>query len=213
MDSELLAKIHMVSVLLFLINYLIKIVLLFTSQASLEKYSKIVKIPDMIISVLFLGSGIWLFFMIGGIKMFHIIKLAFIFLSIPLAVVGFKKQKKGIALLSFVLIVGAYGMAEMSKNKPFIPAKVIVSGDTTSEFAQGAILYQSNCAFCHGQDGSKMYRGAIDLRLSSLDETMIAMIVREGSKGKMPAYNKTLSDAEIAQISAYVSTLRNPENN
>ncbi len=209
MDSALLAKIHMASVLLFFVTYLIKTVLLFTSKSALEKYSKITKVPEMIISTLFLGTGIWLFFLLGGIKMFHIIKLVFVFIAIPLAVVGFKKQKKGLALFSFILIVGAYGLGEMSKNKPFIPAKVIVTGDANSEFAQGAILYQSNCAFCHGQDGSKKYRGASDLRVSTLGQSMVQDMILEGSKGKMPAYNKTLSDAEISQMAAYVISLRN----
>jgi len=209
MDSALLAKIHMVSVLLFLVTYLIKTVLLFTSKPALEKYSRITKVPEMIISTLFLGTGIWLFFLLGGIKMFHIIKLIFVFIAIPLAVVGFKKQKKGLALFSFILIVGAYGLGEMSKNKPFIPAKVIVTGDSNSEFAQGAILYQSNCAFCHGQDGSKNYRAAPDLRASTLGNSMVQDMIREGSKNKMPAYNKTLTDAEISQMADYVISLRN----
>ena len=209
MDSSLLAKIHMASVLLFLINYLIQTVLLFTSKPTLDKYSRVMKVPGIIISTAFLVSGLWLFYLLGGIKVFHIIKLVLVFGSIPLGVIGFKKHKKGIALLSFVMIIAAYGLSEMSKNKPFIPAKVTVSGDAGSTLAQGAILYQANCAFCHGQDGSKLYRGAIDLRASTLDDTMIQLMVRDGSKGKMPLYKDVLTDPEIALISSYVMSLRN----
>jgi len=212
MDSSLLAKIHMISVLLFLVTYLIKTVLLFSSTAGLDKYSKVTKVPEMIISLLFLVSGVWLFYLLGGIKVFHIIKLVCVFIAIPLAVVGFKKHKKGLALISFILIVGSYGLGEMSKNKPFIPAKVIVTGDAGSALAQGGILYQANCAFCHGQDGTKQYRGASDLRMSTLDGTLFGQMVREGSKGKMPAYHGVLSDTEIAAIDAYVSSLRQSAN-
>ncbi|TAH38973.1 MAG: hypothetical protein EYC69_13710 [Bacteroidetes bacterium] len=208
MDSSLLAKIHMISVLIFLVTYLIKTVLLFTSSSSLDKYSKITKVPEMIISTLFLVTGLWLFYLLGGIKVFHIIKLVCVFIAIPLAVIGFKKHKKGLALISFVLIVGSYGLGEMSKNKPFIPAKVIVTGDTASPLAQGGILYQANCAFCHGQDGAKQYRGATDLRTSALDGTLFQQMVKEGSKGKMPAYNGVLTDSEIAAIAGYVGNLR-----
>ncbi|MBP6334911.1 MAG: SirB2 family protein [Bacteroidia bacterium] len=208
MDSSLLAKIHMASVLLFLLTYLIKTVLLFSSKPSLEKYSRITKVPEMIISTLFLVTGIWLFFLLGGIKTFHIIKLVFVFIAIPLAVIGFKKQKKGLALLSLLLIIGAYGLSEMSKNKPFIPAKVVVSGEVGATEVQGAVLYQANCAFCHGADGTKKYREAIDLSKSTMGEDIIQTMLREGSKGKMPAYKNTLSEAEIADISNYVISLR-----
>ncbi len=210
MDSILLAKIHMISVLLFLVTYLIKTVLLFTSKPGLEKYSRITKVPEMIISVLFLVTGIWLFYLLGGIKVFHIIKLVFVFLAIPLAVIGFKKQKKGLALVSFILIVGSYGLGEMSKNKPFIPAKVVLTGDVNSPMAQGAATYQANCAFCHGVDGMKQYRGAIDLTISKLNESMVALVIKEGSKGKMPSYKSTLTDAEIADITTFMMSLRRP---
>lgn len=208
MDSSLLAKIHMVSVLLFLITYLIKTVLLFSTRSGLESYSRITKVPEMIISALFLITGVWLFFLLGGIKMFHIIKLAFVFTAIPMAVIGFKKHKKGLALISLILIIGAYGLGEMSKNKPFIPAKVVLSGDAMSPLASGAMLYQANCAFCHGKDGSKQYRAATDLRRSVSNESVIQMMIKDGSKGKMPAYKETLTDAEISDISLYVFSLR-----
>ncbi len=167
----------------------------------------------MIISTAFLVSGIWLFYILGGIKFFHIIKLVLVFVSIPLAIIGFKKHKKGLALFSFVLIVGAYGLGEMSKNKPFIPAKVVVSGDTSSPLVHGAILYQANCAFCHGQDGAKKYRDAIDLRTSKLDDSSVQMMIKDGSKGKMPLYKGTLVDTEVAEVAAYVISMRTQQNN
>ena len=124
MDSTLLVRIHVISVVMFLLTYLIKTVLLFTSKSTLEKYSAATKVSEMIISALFLITGLWLFVIIGGIKTMHVIKLILVFISIPLAVIGFKKHKRGLALISLILIVGAYGLAEMSKSKPFIPKKV-----------------------------------------------------------------------------------------
>ena len=107
MDSNLLARIHIISVMLFLLTYVVKTILLFTSKSMLTKYSHITKVPEMIISVTFLLTGIWLFVILDGIKTFHIIKLIFVIVSIPLAIIGFKKNKYGLALIALVLIIGA----------------------------------------------------------------------------------------------------------
>jgi len=208
MDSSLLAKIHMVSVMIFLLIYVVKTVLLFSSRASLDKFTRVIKVPEMIISTLFLVTGSWLYIQIGGIKMFHLIKLAFVLISIPLAVIAFKRYNKALALLSLLLIIGAYGLAEMSKNKPFIPAKVVVSNDDGSQLVIGTRTYAANCAFCHGTDGKKMYRAATDLTRSTLDAALVQQMVKEGSKGKMPSYAGYLSKDEIAAVGIYVQTLR-----
>src|SRR5205085_4222602 len=165
MNSTTLVGIHIVAVMLFLLTYVIKTILLFTSRQMLENYTRTTRVPEMIISTVFLATGIWLFFIIGGIKYMHILKLVFVFASIPLAVIGFKKHKRGIALLSLILIVAAYGVAEMSKNKIFIPKKVNTENSAISE---GALVYTQNCTFCHGADGKKMYRNAADLTLSRM---------------------------------------------
>jgi len=208
MDSNLLARIHGISVMLFLLTYVIKTIMLFTSKTMLEKYTKVTKVPEMIISALFLGTGIWLFAILGGIKVLHIIKLVLVFLSIPLAVIGFKKQNKGLALVALLLIVGAYGMGEASKNKPFIPAKVEVQGNGSEEAMLGAKTYLANCAFCHGADGKKMYRNAKDLTQTQFSFDDIQQMVREGSKGKMPGYTAVITDEEIAAVSKFVETLK-----
>jgi mono/diheme cytochrome c family protein len=208
MDSNLLARIHAVSVMLFLFTYVVKTILLFSSRTMLDKYSRITKVPEMIISAAFLGTGIWLFVLLDGMKVFHIIKLVLVFVSIPLAVIGFKKYKKGLALLALVLIVGAYGLSEMSKNKPFIPKKVQLSAGSTLPLASGALIYHQNCSFCHGDDGKKKYRTAPDLTLSLFSHDAVMQMIREGSKGKMPPYNIIMSDENISAVADYVIGLR-----
>ena len=84
MSSALLAKIHFISALLFLILYLVKLILLFTNKKALQSMTAVTKVPEMIISTLFLVTGVWLLVILGGIKLFHIIKLVFVFLAIPL---------------------------------------------------------------------------------------------------------------------------------
>ncbi len=204
MNSTLLATIHLIVVNLFLLIYFIKTILLFANQQALQKFTKTMRVPEMIVSALFLVTGVWLFVMLGAIKMLHIIKLVLIFISIPVAVIGFKKMNKALALISFLLIVGAYGLAEMAKSKPFIPADVVSTGD---EFP-GFKIFAANCTMCHGTDGKKMYRGATDLSASALNPSLIPVMIREGSKGKMPAFSNTLTDEEINAVTVYVQTLR-----
>jgi mono/diheme cytochrome c family protein len=209
MDSTLLVRIHSISVMLFLLTYVIKTVLLFTSKARLAAYTKATRVPEMIISTAFLVTGVWLFIILGGIKFFQILKLIFVILSIPLAVIAFKRQKGPLALLSLLLIIGAYGLSEMSKNKPFIPAKVTIAEGTDATKVAGFKVYLENCTFCHGQNGKKQYRNAPDLTQSAMASSSIQQMVREGSKGKMPAYNLVISDENIAAVAAYVETMRN----
>ena len=212
MDSKLLVTIHLVSVNLFLLVYLIKLILLFTSKARLDAFSKFIKVPEMIISTAFLGTGIWLYAVLGAIKWMQIMKLASVLLSIPLAVAGFKNHNKGLALISVLLLVCAYGISEASRNKPYIPQKVELSGDVTSPGAQGIQLYLMHCAMCHGPAGDKEYRGAAPLTISPMDTTAAVMIIRSGVKrgprGTMPAFGELLSEEQISVVAAYVQGLK-----
>lgn len=194
--------------MLFLLTYVIKTILLFSSKSLLGQYSHITKIPEIVLSFLFLASGIWLFIIIGGIKYMQIIKLMFVLAAIPIAIVGFKKHNKGLALLALMLIVGAYGISEMSKNKIFIPKSTSASVTNNSPQTDGALVFHQNCVFCHGEDGKKKYRNAPDLSLSSLSEDAIIQSVREGSKGKMPSYLHILSDENIEAVSKFVTGLQ-----
>ena len=173
----------------------------------LRKYSASTKVLEMIISFVFLATGVWLFVIIGGIKSMQIIKLVLVLLAIPLAVIGFKKEKKGLALLSLLLIIGAYGISEMSRSKPFMPLKAFAANGNNSPFSAGAVIYQSNCAFCHGADGKKAYRNAPDLTLSGLNEDAIKQMLREG-KGRMPSYTLVLSEEEINSVAVFVKGLQ-----
>lgn len=215
MSSTTLAIIHLISVNIFLLLYVIKTSLLFFNPKSLDKFIRATRVIEMIISFTFLVTGLWLLFILGAVKMLMIVKFIMVFASIPIAVVAFKRRKKGMAALALLLIFGAYGMSEAAKKKPFIPSKVEVSGNADDVAKLGIKTYVANCAMCHGKDGKKMYRGAPDLSVSGLDQASIELFVREGTAAalkqgsvKMPAFSGTLSDEEIIAVSAYVQTLR-----
>lgn len=209
MDSTLIIRIHTISVMLFLLTYLVKTILLLTNRKALDKYSLVTKVPEMIISTIFLVTGVWLYIIIGGIKVMHIVKLVCVFISIPLAVIGFKKHKKGLAIISLFLIICAYGIAEMSRSQPFIPANTTLSTNSTDPlFTKGALVFHENCAFCHGADGKKMYRNSPDLTKSVTPPDIVKQMILEGSKGKMPAYKIIISDENIEAVAKYVEGLR-----
>ncbi|GAA4367204.1 hypothetical protein GCM10023185_38880 [Hymenobacter saemangeumensis] len=71
----------------------------------------------------------------------------------------------------------------------------------------GQVLYQKNCAPCHGANGRKGLSSAHDLTKSNLNAYGRAYLVTNGF-GKMPSFKKTLSEVQIQQIVAYSLTLR-----
>jgi cytochrome c553 len=204
MSSDLILKIHIISVTVFLGFYLVKTFLLLSGRdAILDIFSKKTRFVEMIFSILFLVTGIWLFTITGGIKTIQIIKLCLVFASIPLAVIGFKRKIKALASFSFLMLITAYGLAESGRSKPY-PVKHAPAGET----AAGKYLFEHNCTYCHGIDGKKTYRNAADLSLSVKDASMTAAVIRNGRNNKMPAYGGLLSEKEIGAVADYVISLR-----
>ncbi|QKG53919.1 c-type cytochrome [Hymenobacter sp. BRD67] len=71
----------------------------------------------------------------------------------------------------------------------------------------GQLLFQKNCQRCHGPDGRLGRNGAHDLTKSNLNESGRTYLVTNGMR-KMPAFGKTLTPAQIAQVVAYSLTLK-----
>ena len=71
----------------------------------------------------------------------------------------------------------------------------------------GKEIFESNCAKCHGTDGTKGKWGAKNLQLSSLSDSELLIIITNG-KRIMPAWNHNLTKNEIELVKDYVKTLR-----
>src|SRR5688572_27832370 len=98
---ETIKLIHIISVILFLLLYFVKTILLISNKNdALTKLSKTLKVPEMIISFAFLGTGIYMLTQVGEIIPLLIAKIAVVFLSIPIAVIGFRKRNKILGALS-----------------------------------------------------------------------------------------------------------------
>ena len=71
----------------------------------------------------------------------------------------------------------------------------------------GQLIFQKNCVRCHGANGKRGLNGAHDLTQSNLNAFGRTYLVTNGM-GKMPAFGKKLTAAEVEQVVAYSLTLR-----
>ena len=71
----------------------------------------------------------------------------------------------------------------------------------------GQALFQQHCVRCHGANGKRGLHGAHDLTKSNLNAFGRTYLVGNGM-GKMPAFGKTLTPEQVAQVVAYSLTLR-----
>jgi mono/diheme cytochrome c family protein len=193
---------HYLVVTLFLLIYVVKTILLLSDKNDLlARFTKSIRIPEMIISFLFLGTGIYLATQLPYGGMFDYlfwIKLVMVFASIPLAVIGFKKSNKLLAALSLVLITASFGLAEVYHKKKGIAKQV----DTEIALTDGKKLYEANCVSCHGTDGKLGLAGAKDLSTSALSIAEMKEIILHG-KGMMPA--ASVNEEQATAIADYVN--------
>jgi len=80
---------------------------------------------------------------------------------------------------------------------------------------EGASVYKTKCAVCHGADGKGDTGMGKAMKLRDLgsedvqkqtDEQLIE--ITTNGKGKMPAYKGKLTDAQIKQVVAYIRTFK-----
>lgn len=193
---------HLISVNIFLFIYLTKFILLLVNKnEDLTKFTKFIRIPEMIVSTLFLITGIYMLTQIPEIKSFMIIKIVLVFASIPLAVIGYKKRNKLLALLSLLLIFAAYGLAEMSKKQKS------AESTETSAAVSGHDIFTANCEKCHGEDGKLGLMGSPDLSVSTSDMKSKMEIIKNG-KGSMTPFVGILTDDQIKAVTEYTESLK-----
>jgi len=105
----------------------------------------------------------------------------------------------------------------MTQGKRLAVAILLAASVAMPAFAAGAgeADYKAKCASCHGADGlaatpmGKMFKiasfkDAAQVKLT--DAEMIASTTK--GKGKMPAYDGKLTEAQIKDVIAYIRTLQ-----
>lgn len=196
---------HQLLVVLFLLSILIKLILLFTNSAKFDVYRDKTKKAEMWVTILFLVLGIVMAFMKEG--QFHTlfwVKLGMIGAAIPITIIGFKKKNKILSMLGVFVFIMSYGVSEMAAKRG-VSKTAEVSAEQAGTVDHGKMLYDLNCALCHGEAGNKQLDGAADLSKSTLNESEISAIIQNG-KGSMPSFG-SLTEEEKSAISLYVKSL------
>jgi uncharacterized membrane protein SirB2 len=105
---------HTLLVTLFLLSSLVKtFILLADKKEMLGNYRQKLIIPEMILAILLLATGLYMWHDIGWGDMagwFHL-KITLVVLAIPLGIVGFRKQNKILSTLSTLMLVYVFVLA------------------------------------------------------------------------------------------------------
>lgn len=213
---QTITLVHSISASLFLLDYIIKTVLLLGNKtAGLERYKKVSKVPSMIISTAFLATGIYLIAQIGFGKIggwFHL-KLTLVVVGLVLGIIGFKRNSKWMAIVSMVMFLYVYGLSE-TKDISMGMAKEDFSTVVTDPMAanydsvlHGRMIYMNECARCHGKDGDAGLYDAPKLSESTCENRGLIGTIKSG-RGGMPGFKDRLTEQEIFTVAQYVKTLR-----
>jgi len=92
---------------------------------------------------------------------------------------------------------------------------VLVALPVLAAGPDGAALYKSKCAMCHGPDGAGQTTMGKNLKLrdmrsaevQKMTDAELTKVITDG-KGKMPSYKGKVSDAEIKALVAFLRTLK-----
>lgn len=150
----------------------------------------------MIVSFGFLATGIYLMTQLPVITTLLVVKIVMVLLSIPLAVIGFKKKNKVLAAFSFFLIVVSFGIARKAKQSK-------AGGEIAA--VNGKEIFEDKCTLCHGDNGKLGLNGAKDLSATTLDHKSIVDIITKG-KNSMASYQDILSKEQIEAVAGYIES-------
>lgn len=208
---------HVLLVTLFILSYLIKTVLYFSNRGAFDKYMKVAKVPEMVISFLFLATGVYLATLLESMDPWFIAKLVAVFLAIPMAIIGFKREVKPMIIVAGVLLLYIYGVSE-TKSPTFVKAKdeSVVTDPLSNDYdimEHGKAVYDGRvgnisgkaCVHCHGEKGDLGSEGALNLQMSELEVEQRMMIIANGTS-LMPPYVDQLTEQEMRAVATYLDT-------
>ena len=73
---------------------------------------------------------------------------------------------------------------------------------------RGRLTYSQKCSHCHGPNMTNAGTVTPDLRTFPDDKTRFVATVKDGKNNKMPPWRDSLSDDEIGELWAYISSRR-----
>jgi mono/diheme cytochrome c family protein len=81
-------------------------------------------------------------------------------------------------------------------------------GTVQAQIDQGKATYAKNCSHCHGPNMVNSGTITPDLRGFPDDRTRFVTTVKQGKNNRMPPWGDILSDDEIKDLWAYISSRR-----
>ena len=105
-------------------------------------------------------------------------------------------------------IVGAFGVSRIAGTE--MPGAVKPPPAVAATARHGRQLFVQSCAHCHGEDarGSGEDGDGPDLFRLGIGNARISAVIRKGIPDEMPSFAKKHSAQDIADITAYLRTLR-----
>jgi mono/diheme cytochrome c family protein len=116
-------------------------------------------------------------------------------------------RKLSVAIVAAVCSVAtAYAVTQMAAHA----AKTPFDQEPTPSKEHGRRLFVQSCAHCHGDDarGSGEDADGPDLFALRIGNARIAAVIRSGIPEEMPSFAKKHGTADIADLTAYLRTLR-----
>jgi mono/diheme cytochrome c family protein/uncharacterized membrane protein SirB2 len=229
---------HILAVILFLVLFATKTALLLLNRhKALAKLRSKTRVLDIIFGILILTTGGYLLFLYNGeLPAWLLVKVVLVLLAVPLGILGIQRDSKVLAVVSLLLFLYIYGVAEsksLSMSQHEVSAvnttqtpeadavetgeadlsqtqavqEEIVSDMGETQLANARAIYEQACASCHGPGGDKELGSAANLTVSQLSLNDRIHVIEKG-RGLMPGFGDQLTEQETQALAAYTITLK-----
>src|SRR4051812_2143007 len=104
---------HLTVIVIFLLSFSFKTFLLFSGKLPLlDKVRAKTKILEMVLGTLILLTGIYLLVITKNSQTYMIVKIILVLAAIPLGIIGLKKNSKPMTLISLVVFLYVFAIAQ-----------------------------------------------------------------------------------------------------
>jgi mono/diheme cytochrome c family protein len=112
------------------------------------------------------------------------------------------------SVIAMLSVIGAFGVSRIAGTET--PGAVTPPRAAAATAGRGRKLFVQSCAHCHGDDarGSGEDGDGPDLFRLGIGNARISAVIRKGIPDEMPSFAKKHSAQDIADITAYLRTLR-----
>ncbi len=193
---------HRLTVILYFVLMLVLVIPLLINKRNLfVTFRAKAKWVRMTLEFLMLATGIYLLLKSpAGTSPALMVKYGLIILALLILVLGLRKYNYHFVMAGLLVWVYIYGISETRHALLKSPQK------QTANLQDGEKLYNNLCLRCHGKDGDAGFAKAANLKTSTLSDTEIKAIIKNG-KNMMPSF-KYLSEKQIEELTKYVKQLR-----